>query len=500
MKHGRLKWIAASTLALLFAVLAIETPLAAQGPSAKQSRYRVIDLGTFGGPHSGVNGDSVNTNAKGTVVGGASTSIPDSICSFDYPFCFAYHAFKYQRHALIDLGTLPGGTNSFAIAINSAGAVAGISENGLVDPVTGVSVFVATTWKGGQIIDLGTFGGSFSLPNDINSRGEAAGGAENTIPDPFDFGGNTLGLPSPTQWHATLWQQGSMRDLGTLGNGPDSFALFVNEAGQAAGFSFTDSIVNPETGIPTVDPFFWENGKMVDLGSLGGVFGTVGALNNRGQITGTSDVTRDRNVQHAFLSERGGRIQDLGTFGGDFSFGNWIDDSGEVVGGATTKDNAVFRAARWKDGRMTNLGSLNNDICSFANSSNSRGQIVGNSIADCDNASRAFLSENGGPMVDLNSLIPPNSGFLLKESNYINEAGEIAGLGVLANGDEHAFLLIPNNDDGTETATAASQASAASVTPSPTEMSHSSLTSEKLAALRARFAQRHRSFGLRSAN
>ena len=81
---------------------------------------------------------------------------------------------------------------------------------------------------------------------------------------------------------------------------------------------------------------------------------------------------------------------------------------------------------RWKNGHMTNLGSLNGDPCSQAWSSNSRGQIVGNSISDCAENSRAFLWEKGGPMVDLNDLIPPNSRLVLTEGVFIGQGGEIA--------------------------------------------------------------------------
>jgi probable HAF family extracellular repeat protein len=475
------------------AALSAQEQASAQKHESKHSHYKVIDLGTFGGPHSTVNSDSVNTNVKGTVIGGASTSTPDPACTFD-SHCFVFHAFKYRKNVLTDLGKLPGGTNSFAIAINTSGAIAGISENGAIDPVTGVADFVATVWKNGQILDLGTFGGSFSLPNAINDRGQAAGGAENTIPDPFNFGG-LLGLPSPTQWHATLWQHGSMHDLGTLGDGLDSFAQFVNQHGQAAGVSFTNSIVNPETGIPTVDPFFWENGQMVDVGTLGGVFAVLSGLNNNGQVTGTSDVTRDGTVQHAFLWERG-QLQDLGTFGGDFSSAHWIDDSGEVVGDATTKNNGLLRAARWKSGHMTNLGALNGDPCSFAVGSNSKGQIIGNSVSgECEHDLHPFLWENGGPMVDLNTLIPPGSGLVLHEATYINELGEITGAAFLPNGEEHAFLLIPKaqDDDDASSSTAPTQADVAPGTPSLTNLAHSRLAPEKVAAFAARLAHRSRS-------
>ena len=98
---------------------------------------------------------------------------------------------------------------------------------------------------------------------------------------------------------------------------------------------------------------------------------------------------------------------------------------------------------------MTDLGSLHDgaDVCSLANSSNARGQIVGQSIPDCDTDSHAFLWENGGPMVDLNSLIP-GSGVVLEEPQYINERGEIAGLARLPDGSSREFLFIRRGTAG----------------------------------------------------
>jgi hypothetical protein len=66
----------------------------------------------------------------------------------------------------------------------------------------------------------------------------------------------------------------------------------------------------------------------------------------------------------------------------------------------------------------------------------------------------AFLWENGGPMVDLNTLIPAGSSLQLTYAVAINERGEIAGFGVppgvLPEEYEtkgHAYILIPCDDD-----------------------------------------------------
>ena len=256
MRHGRLFWINGTALiALLATSSASVAQEQAQEPARAHRHYTLVDLGTFGGPNSNVNSDSKVINDGGTVVGGADTADWDPVCG-----CHAFHAFKARNGVLTDLGTLPGGSNfSYGISINSSGTIAGISDNGLLDP-TGAEAFVASIWKNGHITDLGTFGGSYSLPSEINSQGRTVGGAEDTIVDPFNFG-SLLSLPSPTQWHATLWKNGTMRDLGTLEEGLDSFALFINERDQIAGLSFTDSVVNPDTGFPTLAPFLWRTAE-----------------------------------------------------------------------------------------------------------------------------------------------------------------------------------------------------------------------------------------------
>ena len=64
--------------------------------------------------------------------------------------------------------------------------------------------------------------------------------------------------------HGFVWQDGKMTDLGTLG-GRSSRPRAINERGQVVGESVTAS---GET-----HPFLWQNGKMTDLGTLGGSLG-----------------------------------------------------------------------------------------------------------------------------------------------------------------------------------------------------------------------------------
>jgi probable HAF family extracellular repeat protein len=129
---------------------------------------------------------------------------------------------------------------------------------------------------------------------------------------------------------------------------------------------------------------------------------------------------------------------------------------------------------------MTDLGTVAGDICTGANSINSEGQIVGFGSADCNNEDHAFVSENGGPILDLQSLIPSGSGLTLINAIFINDRGEIAARAKLSNGDEHAVVLIPCDgnhlnvegcDYGLVDAAAAARKNPASVIQQPTTTS-----------------------------
>jgi probable HAF family extracellular repeat protein len=73
---------------------------------------------------------------------------------------------------------------------------------------------------------------------------------------------------------------------------------------------------------------------------------------------------------------------------------------------------------------------------------------VGLSTSSCDfTTTRAFLWENGGPMVDLNTLVVPVSNVQLSTAFDINDRGEIAAPGLLPNGDSHAVLLMPCDEN-----------------------------------------------------
>ena len=99
-------------------------------------------------------------------------------------------------------------------------------------------------------------------------------------------------------------------DLGTLG-GTYSQVAAVNDRGQVVGSSLT-----PQN---TRHAFSWtQAGGMIDLGTLGGSESVALALNRSGQVVGWSLIAGDTRV-HAFLWTQTGGMIDLGTLGGSFS-------------------------------------------------------------------------------------------------------------------------------------------------------------------------------------
>jgi probable HAF family extracellular repeat protein len=447
----------------LFAALAVTARLVAQAQKqlqAEHHHYKLIDLGTLGGPQSYVNipnNYAPVLNNRGVVAGWADTSTPDpfpAFCFNEEDPCFRSHAFQWQNGVISDLGALPGGGSSASNWISANGLIAGVSENSETDPFfPGFPEFRAVLWNQGKITDLGTLeDGNESIANAVNSRGHVVGLATNAVPDNFSL----FGL---TEAHAFLWQNGKMQDLGTLG-GTDSMALLVNEQGQIIGESYTSSAPSTyngctqELGFPlTTGAFLWENGTMINLGSFGGTCTFATDLNNQGQIVGLSALTGDQ-FQHAFLWNHGS-LNDLpNTIGGNNSAAIALNDHGDVVGWANLKGDQEIHASLWKDNTMTDLGTVGGDACSVGGSINAAGQVVGISVPaavsvpGCDfSQARASLWEGGGPMVDLNALIPPDSTLFLTSPETINDRGEIAGVGLDSNVNQHAFLLIPCDEN-----------------------------------------------------
>jgi probable HAF family extracellular repeat protein len=221
-----------------------------------------------------------------------------------------------------------------------------------------------------QITDLGTLGGNFSQPTAINLHGQITG----------------FSVDAAGDYHAFLWQNGIMHDLGTLEGstaGFSSFGLGINIEGEVVG----------QSDLPnSSDAFLERGGQMSDLGSLGGTGSSANAINALDDVVGYTTVATldptspgggDQEI-HAFL-RHGGGMSDLGTLGtGSDSNASGINTFGQVVGWShinTGFDPEVsdpdFHAFLSQRGVMTDLGTLPGGNYSQANAINDIGQVVG---------------------------------------------------------------------------------------------------------------------------
>ena len=478
------------TVMALLTTLAIPVQLAAQDSQHRPHQphhYQLVDMGTFGGPQSAVFG---GINNHGVLVGYADTSTPDPYPPFCFiPDCFVTHAFQWQNGAVTDLGVLPNGGawSSASTSISSNGLIAGFSQNGEFDPLfPGFPEAHAVLWKQGKIIDLGTLGDGYeSMAYAVNSQSQVVGGAVNTVPDSNSFcldSGNCYYFPPfPAQVRAFLWQDGVMQDLGTLG-GTDALATLINERGQVVGTSYTSSGAGGCGGFAlATGAFIWDNNNgMRDLGSFGGTCTLASDLNDRGQVVGSSDVTGDT-FERAFLWEHGSIHHLGGSLGGNNTGAFAINEHGQAVGFAFVAGDTLFHAALWKHvGQITDVGVVGSDTCSYAAAINAKGQVVGDSKPGCGpDSDRSFLWEDGS-IFDLNTLIPSGSALYLQFIQTINDRGEISGSGADANGNEHAFLLIPCDEQhpGVEGCdyTLVDAAAATRVSPPPAQQAPASRT------------------------
>jgi len=309
---------------------------------AQHHRYKFVELGTFGGPlnylanePSGGGAAAGILNARGTIVSAADTSVPDPnypntclVCPSD-PLIF--HAFRWHGGVLTDMGSLAGTNSSFANSVSESGLMTGFSENSAIDPLLGVPEIDGVLWKDGKIINLG------------HDRGNVAGTAENDTPD------SSCIAPQVLHFKPVIWEEGEIHELPTVAGDPDGVAFAINDRGQAAGVS-GDCTLTPGHAL------LWHDGKVTDMGTLGGLALTPSDLNNQvqPQVVGTAF---NNTTNRAFLWQDG-MARDLGTLPGDaMGHGNAINDKGEVVGQSCDVSNNC-RAFLWRHGVMNDLNTL----------------------------------------------------------------------------------------------------------------------------------------------
>jgi probable HAF family extracellular repeat protein len=320
--------------------------------------------------------------------------------------------FADQTYLIRELGALGGGTST-AAAINNSNQVAGTST-------TGAGGFDAFLISNGAIFDLG------------NSGGDSSGAALNSHGDVV---GSTINSVTTTTNHPFLYHNGVFSDLGIPAGFSTGFGNGVNDADQVVG-----QLISGPRRTAVSHAFLWQNGAFGDLGTLGGNSASAAAINNLGQVVGSS--VNASGQSHAFLWQNGA-MSDLGTLPGGFaSSATAINNAGQIVGGSATTNFGPTHAVLFQKGAVADLGVPFGFAASSANAINIHGVVVGSASIGSYRGVHAFVAQNG-TISDLNRLIPGNSGsWILTTATGINDAGEIVGSGT-TNGIQRAFLLTP---------------------------------------------------------
>jgi probable HAF family extracellular repeat protein len=240
-----------------------------------------------------------------------------------------------------------------------------------------------------------------------------------------------------------------MTDLGSLAGatpGVNSSASGINTAGFVVGQSTLGDFA-------TQHAFVWspKSKAMTDLGTLpGGTTSSASAINTIGVIAGSSDNASGATHATLWAVSSKGVVSsfDLGTLpNGTTSNAFAINDFLAVVGSADNTTTGNTDAFVWL-GKMFDLGTLGGSFAQ-AQSVNNLGAIVGFSNTTGDADVHAFIWTVKKGMVDLNTLIPANSGWDLQSASSINDSGKIVGSGIFidpVNGPEmHSFILTPKS-------------------------------------------------------
>jgi probable HAF family extracellular repeat protein len=279
----------------------------------------------------------------------------------------------------------------------------------------------------------------------------------------------STGVNNATE-HPTLWRNGVITDLGTLGgpNGSIGFVARPNDSGLITG-NAQNSTVDPLgegwgtvfgcdiTGDICSGPqdevrgFAWKDGVMKGLPTLGGnnALG-FGVANQEGQMVGTAETgTTDARCvapqqldwEPVLWGPRPGEVHQLPTYPGDtVGYAAAINDWGQAVGGSGFCGGIpnfpfINHALLWQGGSPVNLGSLGGQDNNVADNINDPGQVVGWSDLTGDISTHAFLWQHG-VMRDLGTLPGDADSF----AYGINDAGQVVGQSCDASGNCRAVL------------------------------------------------------------
>ena len=294
-----------------------------------------------------------------------------------------YRAFMYQA-GLIYPGSAAGvGHAAFSRGINDQGQLAVDLDNGDL----GNGLYLSSVWNS-SANTWTTAKPAFGFAADLNNAGEMVGLLH------FQVGSDWQNLP------ARFTGTGGWQSLGSLG-GLDSGAEAIADDGTIVGWSYLPATTYPPAWMNWGHAFVWQPATgLRDLNRL--IDPALGW-----ELTKAADISKD------------GKI---------------------IVGHGYLKDRV--RAFRYRQGAIDNLGVLPGGLYTYANGTNTRGDVVGVGNPDSTNTGSthaiAFTDDLG--LFDLNTAASQAQGWTLVEAWAINNKREVVGYGT-RNGQQRPFRM-----------------------------------------------------------
>jgi uncharacterized membrane protein len=336
-------------------------------------------------------------------------------CVWGIVFLVPFPELTAQVYDIYELPAASGHVESSGVALNNSGKIAGVSTDS-----SGKRVPVLWTWSGTSVSSattLSTFESSTATPWDINDQGVLVGQAAKAT-------GETVAC----SWSAT----GVLTELAV--NQPFSAAQSINNRGDISGYYMQDGA--------TPVGFVIRGGVLELLDTLQSTKG--GAVNDVGTaVANILSLAENR----PFTKVGHFSVQLPQAPGGSMAEAVRVNNRNQVIGSVVLSDERE-QAALWERGQLTILGDLGGGF-SQALGINHFNQIVGishipspasvtvptdgsNAITFANEPERAFFcSSPGNPLVDLNTLIPSTSRWILLAATAINDRGQIVGYGLI---------------------------------------------------------------------
>lgn len=291
--------------------------------------------------------------------------------------------------------------------VTDRGVVFGASCD-LSNSSTEASWMRAYLWtKDATNTDMGTLGADGAMLYGANNRGVIVGALQ--------YKPQTSSMTRPLLQAFLGTEVNGITPL--PGSGGETVARDINDEGKIVGAAMNAS-GNSIAAYWAAD----KNHTLTTLGTLGGISSGAFALNSKGVIVGWS--LNASGAPHAFAWNSERKMVDIGP-ANMMSWAADINDQNQVAGFVQTNEGR--RACYWSSKGATILGTLGGQNSGFW-SLNNQGIAVG--YTDMADKSRHAMGYNGQKMVDLNTLLPKDSGWVLIEARAINNQGQITGNGL----------------------------------------------------------------------